>query len=46
MLEFRFELGERLLRMDQVNEAIQAFQRLRTVPSTSSIRSITSANVS
>ena len=27
MLEFRFELGERLLRMDQVNEAIQAFQK-------------------
>mgnify|MGYP001310035383 FL=1 len=32
MLEFRFELGERLLRMDQVNEAIQAFQKAQNSP--------------
>ena len=32
MLEFRFELGERLLRMDQVNEAIQSFQKAQNSP--------------
>ena len=32
MLEFRFELGERLLRMDKVNEAIQAFQKAQNSP--------------
>lgn len=32
MLEFRFELGERLFLMDQVNEAIQAFQKAQNSP--------------
>lgn len=32
MLEFRFELGERLLRLGMVNEAIQAFQKAQNSP--------------
>ena len=32
MLEFRYELGERLFRLGQVNEAIQAFQRTQLSP--------------
>tara|TARA_B100000959_G_C14945851_1_gene609859 strand:- start:448 stop:1800 length:1353 start_codon:yes stop_codon:yes gene_type:complete len=33
MLEFRFELGERLFRSGDVNEAIQTFQRAQNSPS-------------
>ena len=32
MLEFRYELGERLFRLGQVNEAIQAFQKTQLSP--------------